>query len=119
MDQGKQSQKQELVGKLAGYRGSLKMPDTNLILTQSKNLLNVAGKLPSSIQARPARTLMVTAGVSCLLVLLLKPKRRAKKTEILNETKTVPRQLLSYSLSVTRPLVRVWLTERARRWLRN
>lgn len=119
MDPGKQTNKQELAGKLAEYRGSLKVPDTRQLLSQSKNLLHVAGRLPTSMHARPARTLMITAGVSCLLVLLLKPKRRRKKDKIINENKTVPRQLLAFSLTVTQPLIRVWLTERARRWMRK
>jgi hypothetical protein len=125
MDSRTQSQqsgkpdKQELVRKLAGYRTTLRVPDTRQMLNQSKNLLNVASRLPSTMHARPARTLMITAGVSCLLVLLLKPKRRHKKEKAMSESKTVPRQLLAFSLSVTQPLARVWLTERARRWLRK
>lgn len=111
--------KQELARKLAGYRSTLKVPDTRQLLSQSKNLLHVAGKLPSTMQTRPARTLIITAGVSCLLVVLLKPKRRKKQDKALNNAKTIPRQLLAFSLSVTQPLARVWLTEQARRWLRK
>ncbi|MGJ8723081.1 MAG: hypothetical protein ACSHYB_00875 [Roseibacillus sp.] len=119
MDPRTQSNKQELVSQLAGYRRTLKVPDTRQLLSQSKNLLHVAGKLPSSMQARPARTAMITAGAACLLVLLLKPKRRKKKEKTISESKTIPRQLLAFSLSVTQPLARVWLTEQARRWLRK
>lgn len=119
MDSRTQSHKQELVNKLAGYRSTLKVPDTRQILSQSKNLLHVAGKLPSTMQARPARAAMITAGAACLLVILLKPKRTKKKEKTISDTKTVPRQLLAFSLSVTQPLARVWLTEQARRWLRK
>ena len=120
MDSRTQSQKQELAGKLAEYRSSLKVPDTRQIVSQSKNLLQVASKLPANIPARPARTLMITAGVSCLLLLLLKPKkRRKKKLEVSNERKSSRNQLLGFALSVSQPLVRVWLTERARRWMRK
>lgn len=119
MDQGKQSQKQELVSRLEGYRGSLKLPDARQVLSQSKNLLNLAGKLPSTMQAQPARTLIATAGITCLIVLLLKPKRRKKQIPSNPESKTVPRQLVAFSLAVTQPLVRVWLTERARKWLQK
>ena len=90
-----------------------------MLLSQSKNLLNVAGKLPSTIQARPARTAMITAGAACLLVILLKPKRKKKSEKSLVETKSIPRQLFAFSLSVTQPLARVWLTERARKWLQK
>ena len=120
MDPRTTSQKQELVSRLDGYRRTLKVPDTRQILSQSKNLLHVAGKLPSTMQARPARSAMITAGVACLLVLLLKPKRkRRKKDKALRESRTAPLQLLAFSLSVTQPLVRVWLTERARRYMRQ
>lgn len=119
MDSRKQSDKQELARKLAGYRSTLKVPDTRKILSQSTNLLNVAGRLPSTINARPARTAMITAGAVCLLVVLLKPKRKEKAEKAFAEPKSIPRQLLSFSLSVTQPLARVWLTERARRWLRK
>lgn len=118
-DQSGRPDKRELVRKLAGYRSTLKVPDTRQLLSQSKNLVQFAGRLPSTMQARPARTLAITAGVTCLLVLLLKPKRRKKREKPIDDSKTVPRQLLAFSLSVTQPLARVWLTERARRWLRK
>ena len=125
MDSRTKSQKQELVSRLAGYRRTLQVPDTRQILSQSKNLLHVAGKLPSTMQARPARTAMITAGVACLLVLLIKPKRRKRKerkerkaaVNAIADSRTVPRQLLAFSLAVSQPLARVWITERARRWM--
>ena len=119
MDSRTKSQKQELASRLAGYRSTLKVPDTRQLLSQSKNLLHVAGKLPSTMQARPARTAMITAGVACLLVILLKPKRKKIKSKDIVAAKSMPLQLLAFSLSVTQPLARVWLTERARRWMRK
>lgn len=117
--QPKQPDKKELALKLAGYRSTLKVPDARQVLSQSKHLLHVASKLPSTMHARPARTLMLTAGVTCLLVLFLKPKRRRKKEKPISSEKTIPRQLLAFSLSVSQPLARVWLTERARQWMKS
>ncbi|GHC62454.1 hypothetical protein [Roseibacillus persicicus] len=120
MDSRTQSHKQELVRQLAGYRSTLKVPDTRHLLSQSKNLLNVAGKLPATMNARPARTVMITAGAACLLVLLLKPKRKRKKNKtVIEKQSTLPGQLFAFTLSITQPLMRVWLTEQARRWLRK
>lgn len=120
MDSRTQPDKQELVRQLAGYRRTLKVPDTRQLLSQSKNLLHVAGKLPSTMHARPARTVMITAGVACLLVVLLKPKRKRKKNKtVVEKQSTLPGQLLAFTLSITQPLARVWITEQARRWMRK
>lgn len=123
MDPRPHSQKEELIRRLADYRANLKVPDTRQILNQSKNLLAVAGKLPSTMNARPARTLAITAGAAFLLAVLLKPKRRRKKREkeaiATAATKSAPRQILAWSLAVSQPLVRVWLTEQARRWMQK
>ncbi len=117
--QASSTDKQELVKKLANYRSTVKVPDTRQLLSQSKNLLQVAGRFPSTIQNRPARTLMITAGVSCLLVLLLKPKRKQKQEKTIDSTKTISQQLLAFSLSMTQPIARVWLTEKTRKWLQK
>ena len=124
MDPRTQSQKQELVSQLKGYRSAVKLPDARSLLGQSKHLLNVASKLPTNMQSRPARTLMITGGISFLLVLLLKPKRRRRKAKAKAlEAGIAPRStsshLLTFTLGLAQPLVRVWLTERTRRWLRK
>lgn len=123
MDPRPHSQKEELIQRLADYRESLKIPDTRQLISQSKNLLAVAGKLPATMNARPARTLALTAGAAFLLALLLKPKRGRKKREkeaiATAARKSAPRQLLAWSLAVTQPIARVWLTEQARRWMRK
>ena len=115
----KQNDKQELVNRLAGYRNTVKIPDKKQLLSQSKKLLQVAAKLPTTMNGRPARNLMVTAGVTCLLVILLKPKRKKKKDPLTAPAQSISRQLFTFSLTVTQPLVRVWLTERTRQWLQK
>jgi len=122
MDPRQHTKKEELTRQLASYRSTLKMPDTRQLVSQSKTLLNVAGKLPASIQTRPARTLMIAAGTACIVALLLKPRRRRKKKEesyAITPTKSVPHQILAWTLTTSQPLIRVWLTERTRRWMRK
>ena len=79
------------------------------------------GKLPSTMQARPARTAHDHRRSGLPPRATLKPRRRRRKitAATITDTKTVPRQLMAFSLTLTQPLVRVWLTEQARRWVKN
>ncbi|MBK1835128.1 hypothetical protein [Roseibacillus ishigakijimensis] len=79
----------------------------------------MAEKLPQSLQGRPARTLMITGGITCLLVLLVKPRKKRKKAKNSPAESTIKAQLFAFFLSTAQPLVRVWLTEHARKWMRK
>jgi hypothetical protein len=117
-----QSRKEELIHRLANSRSTLRLPDTRQLVTQSKQLAHAASKLPATVQARPARTILIVAGVACIATIVAKPRRRKKKQQAeaaLKENSTVPRQLLTWSLTLLQPLVRVWLTEQTRRWMKR
>ncbi|MEM9080033.1 MAG: hypothetical protein AAGC74_05005 [Verrucomicrobiota bacterium] len=113
-----QTQKEQLRQTLASSRSTLTLPDPRQILAQGKNVLQLASRLPSSVQNKPARTLAITAAATCLLILLLKPRSRTK-TPTKAEKAPVSRQFLGFALAVSQPLVRLWLTERARKWLQK
>ncbi len=115
----KQTEKDELVALLSDCRAVLKVPDPKQLAAQSKNLLQAANKLPTSLQTRPARSIMITAGAALLVAILLKPRLKRKKNKDINPNKPVAQQLLAFSLSITQPIARVWLSEKARQWLRK
>jgi hypothetical protein len=119
-----QSRKEELIHRLASSRAALRIPDTRQLVTQSKQLAHAVGRLPATVQARPARTALIVAGVACLVALVAKPRRRKKRERAaaalaLKASGTVPRQLLTWSLTLLQPLARVWLTEQTRRWMKR
>ena len=118
MDPTTKSYKKELVRQLASFRSQLSIPDTRQLLSQSRQVLNVASKLPSKMQHKPTRTLAITAGLSFLLILFFKPrKKKNNRITITENERPASRQLLAFGLSVAQPIARIWLTEKARRWI--
>lgn len=125
MDPGKQSHKEELTRRLAGTRSMLHLPDPRQLMTQGRQLVQVASKLPATMQGRPVRTAIIVGGVACVVALLVKPRRKKRKraqAEValaLQNNSSIPKQLFAYSLTLAQPLIRVWLTEQTRRWMKG
>lgn len=125
MDSGKQSHKEELTRRLASSRSTLQVPDPRQLIAQSRQLAQAASRLPATMQARPARTMLIVGGVACIVAILLKPRRKRRKRDqaevalALQATSSIPKQLFAWSLTLAQPLIRVWVTEQARRWMKG
>ncbi|MDP0490922.1 MAG: hypothetical protein Q7Q71_07735 [Verrucomicrobiota bacterium JB023] len=115
------SRKEELKAELAAARASLQVPDTGDIAQRGKSLLSLAGRLPANVPQVNTRTLVITASLSCLLVLLIKPRRkRGRKSQPPTPTgkkSTFSGKLMGWVIAAAQPLIRSYLKKQARSWL--